>query len=148
VFPRLVAALAEPYDSAGISHVAGIEARGFLLGAAVAARLGTGFVAIRKDGGLLPGPKHVRTAPPDYRGNSARLRIQRDALHPGDRVLLVDDWFETGSQALTAKALIEDAGARYAGASIVVDQLADATRARLDPVAALLLFSALQPDTG
>jgi adenine phosphoribosyltransferase len=143
VFPRLIEALAEPYASAEITHVAGIEARGFLLGAAVAARLGAGFVAIRKGDGLLPGAKHVRTAPPDYRGNSARLRLQRDALGPGGRVLQVDDWLETGSQALTARALIEDAGAAYAGSSIVVDQLAASIRDRLAPVAAVLPFSAL-----
>jgi adenine phosphoribosyltransferase len=146
VFPRLIEALAEPYASAGITHVAGIEARGFLLGAAVAARLRAGFVAIRKGDGLLPGAKHVRTAPPDYRGNSACLRLQQDALGRGDRVLLVDDWFETGSQAITARALIEDAGGDYAGSSIVVDQLTAPARDRRAPVAALMPFSALRPD--
>lgn len=148
VFPRVIDGLAEPYAAGDVTHVAGIEARGFLLGGAVAARLGAGFVAIRKDGGLLPGPKHMRTAPLDYRGNSARLRLQQDALGPRDRVLLVDDWFETGSQALTARALIDDAEADYAGSSIVVDQLAASARDRLAPVAALLPFSALRPDDG
>jgi len=73
--------------------VAGIEARGFILGAAVAARMGVGFVAIRKQSGLYPGPKLEKKAPADYRGNRTTLRLQRAAITPGDRILLVDDWF-------------------------------------------------------
>src|SRR5206468_1845378 len=66
LFRRIVAALAEPFADA--TKVAGLEARGFILGAAVATELGVGFVAIRKDSGLFPGPKaELRTAP-DYRG--------------------------------------------------------------------------------
>ena len=145
LFRRLIAGLADPFRDAGITHVAGIEARGFILGGAVAADLGCGFVAIRKDGGLLPGPKHTGRTPPDYRGNATRLRLQRDALSPADTVLLVDDWFETGSQALTAVSLIERTGARYAGAGIVVDQLQLATRGQLEPVHALLRNDQLQP---
>jgi len=145
LFRRLIAGLADPFRDTGITHVAGIEARGFILGAAVAADLGTGFVAIRKDGGLLPGPKHTGTTSPDYRGNATRLRLQQDALSPADTVLLVDDWFETGSQALAAVALIERTGARYAGASIVVDQLQPAARRQLEPVRAVLRHDQLQP---
>ena len=145
LFRHLIAGLADPFRDAGITHVAGIEARGFILGAAVAADLGIGFVAIRRDRGLLPGPKHVGTTPPDYRGNTTVLRLQQEALSPADTVLLVDDWFETGSQALTAVALIEQTGARYAGASIVVDQLQAAARRQLQPVRAVLRHDQLRP---
>ena len=145
LFPRLVSALAAPLRDAGITRVAGIEARGFILGGAVAAELGTGFAAIRKDGGLLPGQKHSAMTPPDYRGRSIGLRLQQHALSAADAVVLVDDWFETGSQPLTAISLIERTGARYAGSSIIVDQLSPETRRRLEPVNALLRHDQLQP---
>ena len=144
--PGLIGALAAPYRDSGITKVAGIEARGFILGAAVAAQLGAGFVAIRKEHGLFPGPKLVRTAEPDYRGNRCVLRLQRSSVAAGDRVVLVDDWAEMGSQALAARVLLEEAGATWMGVSLVVDQLTDEVRARLAPVRALLLAEQLGPD--
>jgi adenine phosphoribosyltransferase len=123
LFGRVVGALADPFCETGVTKVAGIEARGFILGAAVARELGIGFVPIRKSAGLFPGPKAERRAPRDYRGNEELLRIQRAALEAGDAVLLVDDWFETGSQAHTARELVEECGARVVGASVIVDQL-------------------------
>jgi adenine phosphoribosyltransferase len=138
---RLVDALAEPY--AGVTKVAGVEARGFILGAAVATRLGAGFVAIRKEGGLLPGPKVVLRTAPDYRGNECFLRLQRRGLDSHDRVLLVDDWAERGSQALAARRLIEECGASFAGLSIVVDQLDDEVRPLLQPLHALISHASL-----
>jgi adenine phosphoribosyltransferase len=137
LFNRVVDALAAPLRH-DVSKIAGIEARGFLLGAAVAAQLGVGFVAIRKQGGLYPGPKLTAQAEVDYRGQQNILRLQRAACGPGDTVALVDDWFQTASQALAAKSLIAQSGARYVGASIVVDQLVDATRQALAPCHALI----------
>ena len=75
-------------------------------------------------GGLFPGVKLERSTPPDYRNTETQLRIQRQSISVGDRVLLADDWCETGSQALTAKALIEEAGGEFVGTSIIVDQVA------------------------
>jgi adenine phosphoribosyltransferase len=127
-----------------VSKVAGIESRGFLLGAAVASRLEVGFVAIRKPSGLFPGPKLVETARVDYRGTGHVLRLQKGSCGPRDAIALVDDWFETGSQASAAKALIERAGARYAGASIVVDQLTPAVREMLAPCHSLISADLLE----
>jgi adenine phosphoribosyltransferase len=143
---RIVTALGDPYRSEGVSLVAGIEARGFLLAGAVAVDLGAGVLPIRKDGGLFPGEKIARVTPPDYRGRSANFRMQRRA-GSGDRVLLVDDWAETGSQALTARAMVLELGATFVGASLIVDQLDGAVRDRLGRVAAILAASAL-PDDG
>ena len=137
LFDRVIDALAEPLRQ-DVSKIAGIEARGFVLGAAVAAWLGVGFVAIRKQGGLYPGPKLTAKSGVDYRGQQNVLRLQRAACGPGDAVALVDDWFQTASQALAAKSLIAQSGARYVGASIVVDQLADANRQALAPCHALI----------
>jgi adenine phosphoribosyltransferase len=123
IFGEVVTALAEPFGDGLITRVAGIEARGFILGAAVARLLGVGFAAIRKEAGLFPGPKVEQRAARDYRGNEVLLRLRRASLDEGDAVLLVDDWFETGSQARAAKTLIEACGARLIGAAVVVDQL-------------------------
>jgi adenine phosphoribosyltransferase len=147
-FPRLVAGLADPYRAEAITKVAGIEARGFILAAAVAVELAAGFVAIRKDAGLFPGEKITRVSEPDYRGNRSTLRLQVESLKPGDRVLLVDDWVETGSQALAAKAMIEETGAVFVAASVIVDQLSDRGRAGLGPFTALMPFGALGPSIG
>jgi adenine phosphoribosyltransferase len=143
LFARISSALADPFRGEAITKVAGIEARGFILGSAVALELRAGFVAIRKGDGLFPGEKLSRLTPPDYRGVETRLRLQRDSLSAGDRVLLVDDWFETGSQALTAAALIEDAGAELTGASVIVDQLPAGTGERLGRYCSLVSQSAL-----
>jgi adenine phosphoribosyltransferase len=143
----LAAALAAPFTAARPTKVAGVESRGFLLGAAVAAHLGVGFVAIRKGEGLLPGAKVSRVAAPDYRGREHLLRLQRDVLTPADRVILVDDWVEVGSQATTARELLEEVGATYVGCSVIVDDTTDAVRARLEPFAALVERAALGPDT-
>lgn len=90
LFSALVSGLADPFRRSVIPKVVGIEARGFILGGAVAAVLRSGFVAIRKEGGLLPGAKLVRSSPPDYRRRTSQLRLQRESLTEADRVLLVD----------------------------------------------------------
>ena len=142
----LAASLASPFADAGVTKVAGIEARGFILGAVVATHLGSGFVAIRKEQGLFPGEKLSRRTAADYRGSESLLRLQRVAVEPDDRVLIVDDWVEVGSQALTAKKLVENAGGTYVGVSVLVDDTGDAVRALLEPFAALLRREALGDD--
>ena len=146
-FPTLIQALADPFRASAINKVVGIEARGFLLGGAVASELHSGFVAIRKPGGLFPGEKLIQTTPPDYRGRQLELRLQRDSLVEGDRVIVVDDWVETGSQALAAKLLIESAGASYVGASVIVDQLDPRVRPSLAHFHSLVQRDALGQDS-
>jgi adenine phosphoribosyltransferase len=96
--------------------VAGIDALGFVLGSALATELGVGFVAVRK-GGKLPYPPEelLRRAFTDYSGEAKALELHPDALSPDDRVLLVDEWVETGAQMRAAAALVEAAGATVAG---------------------------------
>lgn len=142
LFARVIAALAAPLRG-GVEKVAGIESRGFVLGAAVAGHLGVGFVAIRKSDGLYPGETLSARTGSDYRGRAHVFRLQRAAVHAGDRVALVDDWFETGSQGLIGRRLLEDAGAVYAGASIIIDQLDPDRRERLAPCYSLLASSSL-----
>jgi adenine phosphoribosyltransferase len=100
-------------------------------GARARCGLGAGFAAIRKSEGLFPGPKLTVPAAHDYRGNSHTLRIQTASLGEGDRVLLVDDWCETGSQAVAARTLIEAAGAEFDGLACIVDQSAPGVAGRV-----------------
>ncbi len=137
LFARVIAALAAPF-AGQVDKIAGVESRGFVLGAAVATRLGVGFVAIRKADGLYPGETVSAFSASDYRGRQHTFRLQRAAIDEGDRVGLVDDWFETGSQGLIARQLVEQAGATYVGASIIVDQLPAQKRRALSPCHALV----------
>jgi adenine phosphoribosyltransferase len=136
-------ALVEPFG--GFTAVAGIEARAFVLGTAAALAAGVGFVPIRKAGAVHPGAKARRVTEPDWRGVRHELVLQRAAVGPGDRVLLVDDWAEVGSQALAARSLVEECGAEYAGLSLLVDQLTEDARALLEPVAAVVSHTELPP---
>jgi adenine phosphoribosyltransferase len=115
--------------------VVGLQSRGFLLGSLVAQEMGLGFVEVRKN----PGP-HVDsdewvivTTPPDYNDRNLRLGFRRRLVTPDDRVVLVDDWIDTGGQAMGVRHLVELAHARWAGVVVVVDDLrSSAVRRDLD----------------
>lgn len=143
LFPAVVAGLSEPFRGQGVTKVVGLEAKGFILGGAVAIQLQAGFVAVRKPGGLFPGEKLKTRTAADYRGNQEILSLQRASLGAGDRVILVDDWFEKGSQALAAKTLVSQSGATYLGSSIVVDQMDHRVRAEIGNVHRLIDASEL-----
>jgi adenine phosphoribosyltransferase len=141
----VVHALAQPYATDNVTAVCGIESRGFLLGGAVAVQLGTGFVPIRKEKGLFPGAKVSRATAPDYRGHSHILRMQQSAVNPGDRLVLVDDWIETGSQVTAARDMISNCGAQLIGCSVIVDQMTDLLRHEIGRVNAVLRADELPP---
>jgi adenine phosphoribosyltransferase len=140
-----VEALAAPFADRGVTKVASVEARGFVLGSAVAVRLGAGFVAIRKPGAVFPGAKAKRLTGPDWRGQTHELQVQRAALGANDVVLVVDDWAEVGSQAFGSRRLIEECGASYAGLSLLVDELPADRREALAPVHAVVTGDDLPP---
>ena len=98
--------------------VAGIEARGFVIGAALALRLGTGLLLIRKDG-KLPGATIAEDYALEY--GSDRLAMHADACAPGARVLIADDLIATGGTALAALRLVRKTGAVATAAAFVVD---------------------------
>ncbi|MBP1607542.1 MAG: apt, partial [Acidobacteria bacterium] len=100
-FRQAVDAVAAPFRDAGIDMVVAVESRGFILGAAVADRLGTGFVPVRKVGKLPAATERV-TYELEYGTDS--LEMHRDAVAPGQRVLIVDDLLATGG---TAKATVD-----------------------------------------
>lgn len=118
LFPAIVDALAAPYRGSGITHVLGIEARGFILGGAVAVTLGAGFVPARKPG-KLPWKALRETYALEY-GTDA-LDMHEDALPEGARALIVDDVLATGGTAAAAVALVRRAGAGLAGCAFLLE---------------------------
>jgi adenine phosphoribosyltransferase len=110
--------LLHPYAGQPIDKVVGLEARGFILGGAIAHQLSLGFVPIRKKG-KLPG----RTISQDYtlEYGTATMEVHDDALQPGEKVLLVDDLLATGGTAEAGIKLIERMGAQVIGCAFVVD---------------------------
>ncbi|ULE32828.1 adenine phosphoribosyltransferase [Mycobacterium sp. IDR2000157661] len=123
-------ALAE--SAAGAELVAGIDARGFLLGAAVALRLGTGVLAVRK-GGKLPPPVHRESYALEY--GTATLEIPADGIDlRGRRILIIDDVLATGGTATAAVKLLEQTGASVTGAAVLLELTALGGRAVLEPL--------------
>jgi adenine phosphoribosyltransferase len=117
-FEQAVIAMAQPFVDKGIDAVAGIEARGFILGGAVADRLGCGFIPIRKKG-KLP----WKTIGQDYTleyGVDA-IEIHEDAIGQGERILIVDDLIATGGTAEAAVKLVRRSGGEVAGATFIID---------------------------
>jgi len=139
-FREVVDLLVGRYRSHGITQVAGIEARGFILGGAIAHGLGAGFVPVRKQG-KLPGEALGQDYVLEY--GTDRVEIHMDAVGPGDRVLLVDDLIATGGTALAAIALIRAAGAEIDEACFVIDlpDLGGASRVRTDGVEVYALIA-------
>lgn len=120
-----------------VDVVVGIEARGFILAAAVAYELGLGMVPIRKSG-KLPGETMVREYSLEY--GTAEIEVRADAFRAGQRVLVIDDVLATGGTAAAACELVEGAGAVVAGVDVVLELAFLAGRERLGtrPVHALL----------
>jgi adenine phosphoribosyltransferase len=117
LFARTTEAMAAPFEREGVSHVVGIESRGFIFGAPIAQRLGAGFVPARKRGKLPASTVAVEYA---LEYGTACLELHADALPPGARVLLVDDVLATGGTAGAACALIERLNATIVGCSFLM----------------------------
>ncbi len=140
-FRRAVDALVHPYAGGQVDQVAGIEARGFILGGAVAHQLSSGFVPVRKKGKL---PHKTVSIAYTLEYGTDELEIHVDAIKPGDRVLLVDDLIATGGTAIAAVNLLRRIGAEVVAACFVIDlpEIGGAAKLRdLDvPVRTLMEF--------
>src|SRR6201991_482564 len=108
-FRAAVDALVQPYCGMKIDGVAGLEARGFILGGAVAHQLGVGFIPVRKKGKV---PHTVIGEDYALEYGTDRVEIHTDAIKPGEQVLLVDDLIATGGTAMAGIRLLERAGAK------------------------------------
>jgi adenine phosphoribosyltransferase len=117
-FRAAVDALVQPYAGVKVDKIAGIEARGFILGGAVAHQLSTGFVPVRKKGKL---PWKTLSEDYDLEYGKDQVEIHVDAVKPGDHVVVVDDLIATGGTAFAAIKLLERAGAKVIGCLFLVD---------------------------
>jgi len=117
-FRIAVEGLVQPYRSAQVDKVAGIEARGFILGGAVAKDLGAGFVPLRKSGKL---PHETIGHDYELEYGTDRIEIHTDAIARGERVLLIDDLIATGGTAEAAIRVVERLGGEIVGLAVVID---------------------------
>lgn len=118
LFGLMTQALAAPYADAAITHVAAVEARGFILGAPVAQALGAAFIPVRKPG-KLPAVTVRESYNLEY-GTDA-LEVHADAFAAGSRVLVVDDVLATGGTAAAACRLVERAGGTIVGLTVLME---------------------------
>jgi adenine phosphoribosyltransferase len=119
-FRATVDLLSAPYDDQEIDLVVGIESRGFILGAAVAERLGAGFIPIRKPGKL---PARALKESYDLEYGTDALEIHHDAVEAGQRVLIVDDVLATGGTAAAAAQLVKSLGGNLHGLAFLIELL-------------------------
>lgn len=128
-FRMAIDQLLHPYAGQQIDKVIGLEARGFILGGAIAHQMSLGFVPIRKKG-KLPGATISQDYTLEY--GTATMELHDDALTPGEKVLLVDDLLATGGTAEAGIKLIERLGAEVVGCAFVVDLPDLGGRAKLE----------------
>ena len=129
-FHAMLDDLAEPFGEGEIDVVAGLDAAGFVLGAGLATRLGTGFLTIRKSGKI---PVEFDVVPMNnYSGQTQHMEMRKPAFAKGTRVLLVDQWIETGGTMKAGIELVERQGGVVAGVAVVCIEDNDATKAMYD----------------
>ncbi|MFN0029334.1 MAG: adenine phosphoribosyltransferase [Acidimicrobiales bacterium] len=133
-----VSLLAELHAGLSVDRVVGIEARGFVLGAAVAYHLGVGFVPVRKPGKL---PHRAASVSYDLEYGQDSLEMHLDAVERGQRILVVDDVLATGGTAAAALQLVHDVGAEVVGVTFLIELAFLGGRARLGGVDARSLIT-------
>lgn len=138
-FQRAVDALAAPHIGAPLDYIVGIDARGFILGAALAYKLCKGLVVVRKKGKL---PARTRTASYALEYGVDEIEMHHDALPAGARVLIVDDLLATGGTAAATCQLVRDSGAHVVECAFLVELESLGGRKRLDgwPVVSLVRY--------
>ncbi len=117
-FTFVVDRLAEHFAGQQVTKVVGIEARGFIVAAPVAHRLGAGFVPVRKPGKL---PWAIEAQEYELEYGTDLLEVHRDAVHPGERVVIVDDVIATGGTAAAAVRLVERLGGEVVGLGFIIE---------------------------
>ena len=137
-FREAISQITERFSESNIQRVIGVEARGFILGAPIAVALGAGFVPVRKAGKL---PWAVVREEYDLEYGSDKLEIHRDAIHPGERILVVDDVLATGGTAAATCRLVSALGGDIVALAVLIELTFLEGRAKLDGIAVESLFT-------
>ncbi len=117
-FHRAIASLVDRFDGVPVDRVIGMEARGFILAAPVAFSIGAGFVPVRKSGKL---PWAVVREEYSLEYGTDKLEMHRDAIHPGERILIIDDVLATGGTASATCRLVEELGGLVVGLGFLIE---------------------------
>ena len=136
---KAVDAVAKDYENKDIKFVVGIESRGFIFGGAVAYKLGTGFVPVRKEGKL---PARTISSTYELEYGTDTLQIHVDAILPGARVLIVDDLLATGGTASSTAELVKKLGGEIVGISFLIELTDLKGRVRLKdyPISSIIKY--------
>ena len=137
-FREAISQMSERFSESNIQRVIGVEARGFILGAPIAVALGAGFVPVRKAGKL---PWAVVREEYDLEYGSDKLEIHRDAIHPGERILVVDDVLATGGTAAATCRLVSALGGDIVALAVLIELTFLEGRAKLDGIDVESLFT-------
>jgi adenine phosphoribosyltransferase len=139
-FAQAVSAIVDEFSGVAIDRVAGVESRGFIFGAPVAYRIGAGFVPVRKAGKL---PWAVVREEYQLEYGADKLEVHRDAIHPGERILIVDDVLATGGTAEATARLVETLGGVVVGLAFLLelDELGGRSRLQGRTVRSLLNYT-------
>lgn len=138
LFKNIIEELSKPFLHLHVDKVVGIESRGFILGGAVAYNIHAGFVLIRKKDNMYAYtyPKELVFSEEcvDYSGKKKTLELERDnkGIKPGDKVIIIDDWWGKGGQGNAAIHIIEKAGGIVIGIGIMLDEMTDDIKQRFD----------------
>lgn len=125
-FNEMVTRIAGLFNNVKVDAVAAIEGRGFILGGAVALKMGCGVIPLRYPG-KLKNETYSQTFI-DYSGKEKKLQIHKDAISNGQNILIVDDWLETGATIKTAIKLVEQCNGKIVGVGIFMDDSSDETK--------------------
>jgi len=138
-FKQAIGELVEKFKGKKIDYVVGVEARGFILGGAIAVKLGVGFIPVRKKGKL---PWKTKSVSYELEYGTDTLEIHEDALEPGCRVLIVDDLLATGGTVSAVAKLVESQGAKIEAVAFIIELVDLKGREKLKkyPVISLVEF--------
>lgn len=140
-FSMVVDDLAEHFMGRGVTKVLGAEARGFMVGSAVAYRLCAGFIPARKPGKL---PREVVERAYELEYGTDRLQVHADSMGPSDKVLIIDDLIATGGTAIAMLQLVEDLGAELVGMGFFMELAFLNPRKALEKATDAEVFSLVQ----
>ena len=140
VFAQAIGAIVDGFSGIAVDRVVGVESRGFIFGAPVAYRMGAGFVPVRKAGKL---PWAVVREEYQLEYGADKLEVHRDAIHPGERILIVDDVLATGGTAAATATLVETLGGVVAGFAFLLEleELDGRSRLKDRTITSLLRYS-------